>query len=184
MSIIHVIRNDFERHGSRLNEPTFWTLAAYRLGVGAATLPAGPWRRLSTAASGALGFVIELATHAKISPGAHVGEDLHLIHAMSVSIAEGVTIGDRVGIMHQVTIGSSPDRPGAPTIGNDVFIGVGAAILGPVTIGDGASIAANSLVISDVPAGAFAIGVPAKAVRWNGGARAVEERRTALAEIV
>jgi serine O-acetyltransferase len=182
MSLFQLLREDFERHGGKFNEPGLWTLAAYRLSVGSAELPPGPLRRLATAGTNVLAFVLRLATHTVIPADVKVGEGLHLIHAMSVSIASGVRIGDRVGIMHEVTIGPSYDRAGVPKIGNDVFIGVGAAILGPVDIGDGAMIAANSLVISDVPPGAFAVGVPAKLVRW-GGATVVQTGRPALAEI-
>jgi len=77
-------------------------------------------------------------------------------------------IGDRVGIMHDVTIGTNLERPGTPVIGNDVFIGTGARILGGVKIGDGARIAANSVVLTDVPAGATAIGVPARVMQYTG----------------
>lgn len=92
-----------------------------------------------------------------------VGERLHLIHAESnISIHPEVVLGDRVGIMHNVTIGLAIDGPGAPIIGNDVFIGTGAVILGPVYVGDNARVAANSLVITHVPANWIAIGVPAR----------------------
>jgi serine O-acetyltransferase len=183
MSILQLLREDFERHGGKFNEPGLWILAAYRLSVRSAGLPAGSVRRLATAGSSLLSFVLGLATHTTIPTDVKVGERLHLIHAMSVSIAPGVRIGDRVGIMHDVTIGPSHERAGVPKIGNDVFIGVGAAILGPVNVGDGAMIAANSLVISDVPAGAFAVGVPAKVVRWGGATVAEETPRPAVAKI-
>jgi serine O-acetyltransferase len=110
-----------------------------------------------------------------------VGEELHLIHGLNVSLAAGVELGDRVGIMHEVTIGPSSDRAGLPRIGNGVFIGVGATILGPVTIGDGAMISANSLVVSDIPAGGVAIGVPARAVLWNAATRAATESSPMIA---
>jgi serine O-acetyltransferase len=64
--------------------------------------------------------------------------------------------------MHNVTLGTNMS-PEVPVIGNDVFIGCGASILGGVHVGDGARIAANSLVINDVPPGSFVAGVPAKA---------------------
>ena len=77
-----------------------------------------------------------------------------------IQIHPSAEIGDRCGIMHGVTLGS--DGKGVPTIGNDVFIGCGATVLGGVKVGDNARIAANSLVISDVPSGSAAMGVPAR----------------------
>jgi serine acetyltransferase len=80
--------------------------------------------------------------------------------------------------MHNVTVGTNMVG-GAPTIGNDVFIGCGAAVLGEITIGDGVRIAANSLVIGDVPAGALAMGVPARVYPGRGhGPFAAAARRS------
>ncbi len=91
-----------------------------------------------------------------------VGKRFHIVHADgSLSIHPETVIGDDVGVMHNVTIGTNMSTT-VPNIGNGVFIGVGAVILGGVKIGDGARIAANSLVISDVPPGSVAMGVPAR----------------------
>jgi acetyltransferase-like isoleucine patch superfamily enzyme len=116
------------------------------------------------AEDGGLRLVTEIATGVSIPRELEVGEGLHLIHAANIRIHPSAVIGERVGIMHDVTIGTGLDEPGAPVIGDDVFIGAGAKIVGPVRIGAGARIAANSLVVSDVPPGATAIGVPARAV--------------------
>ena len=75
-------------------------------------------------------------------------------------------MGERCSISHGVTIGVlGGHRPGVPRLGNDVYVGAGAKILGPVTIGDGAIIGANAVVLKDVPAGATAVGVPARIKR-------------------
>ncbi|MDQ3440671.1 MAG: hypothetical protein M3478_10020, partial [Planctomycetota bacterium] len=80
-------------------------------------------------------------------------------------------------VMHNVTAGTNMTE-GAPTIGNDVFIGCGAVILGDIKIGDGVRIAANSLVVSDVPSGAMAMGVPARVYAGRGhGPAAAEAQR-------
>ncbi len=106
-----------------------------------------------------------------LTVGCHVpdtvefGEAPHLIHAKDLHLHPHVKFGDRIGLMHNVTIASSVERPGVPVVGNDVFIGTGAVVVGPVKIGDGARIAPNSLVLADVPAGATAIGVPARILR-------------------
>jgi len=82
-------------------------------------------------------------------------------------------------VMHNVTIGTNMTG-GAPRIGNDVFIGCGATILGEITIGDGVRIASNSLVISDVPAGAMAMGVPAKVYPGRGHGRFADDAKAAM----
>jgi len=91
-----------------------------------------------------------------------LGKDPHFIHSGNIQINPKAVIGDRVGFMHGVTIGVEPSDSTYPIIGNDVFLGANCTVLGGVKIGDGATISANSLVITDVPEGALAIGVPAK----------------------
>ena len=94
------------------------------------------------------------------------GEGFHIIHPTGIYLHPGVKIGARVGIMHNVTLGTNMrSTEDVPVIGDDVFIGCGATILGKVKIGDGARIAANSLVINNVPEGCFAVGVPAKNIK-------------------
>lgn len=89
------------------------------------------------------------------------GPGLFMPHsARGVIIHPTVRIGDGVTIYHQVTIGVRDERP-AGVVGDRVFLGAGAKILGPVTIGAGAQVGANAVVVRDVPAGATAVGVPA-----------------------
>ena len=73
-------------------------------------------------------------------------------------------LGSNVSLYHRVTIGLGPDKR-VPTIGNDVYVGVGASILGGVHVGDGATVGAGAVVIKDVPAGATVVGVPAKVIK-------------------
>ena len=94
----------------------------------------------------------------------NVGESPHFIHGGNIQISPLAKIGDRVGIMHGVTIGADMKTGMAPTIGDDVFLGANCSILGNVTVGAGARVAANSLVINNVPEKSFAIGVPAKSL--------------------
>jgi serine O-acetyltransferase len=101
-----------------------------------------------------------------ISPLSQIGAGLQLAHATSVVIGEGVAIGHNVTIYQNVTIGKSHHTiPGYPIIEDDVSIYAGATIIGPVTIGKGATIAAHALVNCDVPAFTTAIGSPARIVR-------------------
>ena len=113
-------------------------------------------------------------TGIEIHPGAKIGKNLFIDHGMGVVIGETSEIGDNVTIYHAVTLGgSSPSIDSErqrhekrhPTIGNDVVIGSGAQIIGPVKIGNNARIAANAVVVKDVPENATMIGIPAKAVK-------------------
>ena len=117
---------------------------------------------------------IRFFTGIEIHPGAKIGKNLFIDHGMGVVIGETSEIGDNVTIYHAVTLGgSSPSIDSErqrhekrhPTIGNDVVIGSGAQIIGPVNVGNGARIAANAVVVKDVPENATMIGIPAKAVK-------------------
>jgi len=102
-----------------------------------------------------------------IGRGADFGPGFVLIHSLGVVINGTVRGGSGVKIEHQVTIGA--EKRQSPVIGNDVFLGAGAKILGAVRIGDGAKIGANAVVVTDIPAGATAVGIPAKVVRSRAG---------------
>ena len=117
---------------------------------------------------------IRFFTGIEIHPGAKIGKNLFIDHGMGVVIGETSEIGDNVTIYHAVTLGgSSPSIDSErqrhekrhPTIGNDVVIGSGAQIIGPVKVGIGARIAANAVVVKDVPENATMVGIPAKAVK-------------------
>jgi serine O-acetyltransferase len=98
-----------------------------------------------------------------IGRGAEFGPGFVLIHSIGVVINGNVRAGAGVKIEHQVTIGA--EKRQTPILGNGVFIGAGAKILGPVNVGEGARIGANAVVVSDVPAFTTVVGVPAKVVR-------------------
>ena len=102
-------------------------------------------------------------TGIEIHPGAKIGKGLFIDHGMGVVIVETAEIGDNVTIYHGVTLGGTGKDKGKrhPTVGNNVIIGCGAKILGPISIGDGAKIGANSVVLKDVPKGKTAVGIPA-----------------------
>jgi serine O-acetyltransferase len=102
-------------------------------------------------------------TGSDIHKYAKIQHDLQLPHPNGVVIHEDAIIGARCMIMQQVTIGQLADGA-APLIGNDVYIGAGAKVLGGVKIGDFARIGANAVVLIDVPSNATAVGIPAKIV--------------------
>ena len=98
-----------------------------------------------------------------IGRGAEFGAGFVLIHSIGVVINGNVRGGSGVKIEHQVTIGA--EKRASPTLGDDVFIGAGAKILGPVRIGDGARVGANAVVLHDVPPYSTVVGIPARVVR-------------------
>lgn len=167
-ALVTELRKVYRRHGATLKNPALWAVAVYRFGTWSDELGDGIVGRVTSRVYGALFFGVGLTTGIVINREARIGADFHLVHWGNTKIHPKSVIGDRVGIMHDVTLGINMQRAGAPRIGNDVFIGAGAKILGPVTIGDGARVAANSLVISDVPAGTTAIGVPARVLTYTG----------------
>jgi serine O-acetyltransferase len=104
-----------------------------------------------------------VVTGADIPLSAEIGEGLLIPHPNGIVIHPGARIGPNCLIFQQVTIGTA-DGPGVPVIGGHVDIGAGAKILGPVTIGDHAKIGANAVVVTDIPEGATAVGIPARIV--------------------
>ncbi len=166
--LVDEIRAAWVRHGRTLREPGFWAVSSYALGRAASHSSSLPLRALGGAAYGVLSTGLRFVSGIELNRESTIGHDLHLVHGWNVKVHPATVLGDRVGLMHDVTLGTTPERPYPPKIGNDVFIGAGARVLGDVVIGDGARIAANSLVVSDVPAGATAIGVPARVLRYNG----------------
>jgi serine O-acetyltransferase len=98
-----------------------------------------------------------------IGRGAEFGAGFVLVHSTGVVINGQVRGGEHIYIEHQVTIGA--ERRQSPTLGNDVFIGAGAKVIGPIHIGDGARIGANAVVLSDVPAWSTVAGIPARVVK-------------------
>lgn len=102
-------------------------------------------------------------TGIEIHPGAKIGKGLFIDHGMGVVIGETAEVGDFVTMFHGATLGGIGSDSGKrhPTVGNNVLIGAGAKVLGPIRIGDGAKIGAMAVVLADVPQGATAVGVPA-----------------------
>lgn len=105
-------------------------------------------------------------TGIEIHPGARIGKRLFIDHGMGVVIGETAEIGDNVTIYHGVTLGGTGKEKGKrhPSIGDNVVIGAGAKILGPVYVGSGAKIGANAVVLKDVPSNSTAVGIPAKII--------------------
>jgi len=109
-------------------------------------------------------------TGIEIHPGAKIGKRLVIDHGMGIVIGETAEVGDDCLIYHGVTLGGTGKDSGKrhPTIGNNVLIGTGAKVLGPFTVGDNSRIAANSVVLTEIPPDSTAVGVPARVVRRAG----------------
>lgn len=109
-------------------------------------------------------------TGIEIHPGAKIGKGLFIDHGSGVVIGETTEIGDNCTLYQNVTLGGTGKESGKrhPTLGNNVLVGSGARILGPFRVGDNARVAANAVVLEEVPANATAVGVPARIVRING----------------
>lgn len=120
-------------------------------------------------------------TGIEIHPGAKIGRRFFIDHGMGVVIGETAEIGDDCTLYHGVTLGGTTwDKVKRhPTLGNQVVVGAGAKILGPVQIGDNARIGSNSVVTRDVPAGATVVGIPGRVV--NVTSTAQQEKRKAMA---
>ena len=103
-------------------------------------------------------------TGIEIHPGASIGHRVFIDHGMGVVIGETAIIGDDCTLYHGVTLGGTSWNKGKrhPTLENGVVIGAGAKILGPITLGAGAKVGSNAVVVKDVPANATAIGIPAR----------------------
>jgi serine O-acetyltransferase len=127
-------------------------------------------------------FVSHLArwlTGIEIHPGARIGRRFFIDHGMGVVIGETAVIGDDCTLYHGVTLGGTTWEKGKrhPTLGNDVVVGAGAKVLGPIEIGDGARIGSNAVVVKPVPAGATVVGIPGRLVeRRKEGAHAHREK--------
>lgn len=109
-------------------------------------------------------------TGIEIHPGAKIGKGLLIDHGSGVVIGETAEIGDNCLIYQGVTLGGTGKEQGKrhPTLGNNVMVGAGARVLGPFKVGDNAKIAANAVVLNEVPENSTAVGVPARIVKIEG----------------
>ncbi|MEN2983868.1 MAG: serine O-acetyltransferase [Dictyoglomaceae bacterium] len=117
-----------------------------------------------------ISHISRLLTGIEIHPGAKIGKGFFIDHGMGVVIGETTEIGDNVLLYQGVTLGGTGREKGKrhPTIGNNVVIGAGAKILGPITIGDNVRIGAGSVVLKSVPPNCTVVGVPGRIIIQNG----------------
>lgn len=110
--------------------------------------------------------IARFLTGIEIHPGAVIGRRFFIDHGMGIVIGETAEIGDDVSLYHGVTLGGTTWNKGKrhPTLKNNVVVGAGAKILGPITVEEGARIGCNAVVVKDIPAGATVVGVPGHVV--------------------
>lgn len=128
------------------------------------------WNRKQYFLARAISQLSRFLTHIEIHPGATIGRRCFIDHGDGVVIGETAVVGDDVLMYHQVTLGGTTLSKGKrhPTIGNGVMIGMGAAILGPISIGDHCRIGSNAVVNKDIPSDCTVVGIPGRIVKRNG----------------
>ncbi|MEZ5077944.1 MAG: serine O-acetyltransferase EpsC [Solirubrobacterales bacterium] len=118
----------------------------------------------------AIAYCSRMATGVEIHPAARIGNSFFIDHGAGVVIGETAVIGDCVTLYQGVTLGGTGFQRGKrhPSLGDNITVGSGAKLLGPIAVGDGAKIGANTVVVEDVPAGATVVGNPGHPVRLEG----------------
>jgi len=129
-----------------------------------------------------LSNIVRWYTGIEIHPGAVIGRRFFIDHGTGIVIGETAEIGDDVTLYHGVTLGGTTWSKGKrhPTLGNNVVIGAGAKVLGPITISDGGRVGSNAVVTKDVPEGATVVGVPGRVIERNADEK--QEQRDRIAK--
>lgn len=124
------------------------------------------WRHNAKTFARWISHVTRLLTGIEIHPGAKIGADFFIDHGMGVVIGETAEVGAYVTLYHGVTLGGTSLAKGKrhPTLGDNVVVGAGAKILGPITVGENSRIGANAVVVKDVPPNSVVVGVPGQVV--------------------
>jgi len=162
-SMFDLIREDFQAHGRDPWRQGVWAMAVYRFGRWRYSVRPALLRRPLSLVYKFLKIGVQITTGIDLPCETQVGRRLVIEHFGGIVVSGDSIIGDDVTLRHGVTLGlRRTGVSGAPVIGNHVDIGAGAKILGPVHIGAGAVIGANAVVLCDVPAGALAVGIPAR----------------------
>ena len=183
--VIPEFQADLERYRSYgdagwriLLNPAVWCIFWYRLGgwiydAERSSLVRGPGKAAHVIGS----VLVEALLQMRLNVRAKIGPGLLIAHGGGITLHPDVVIGRHCDLAHHVTIGArGAGQAGVPRLGDDVYVGTNAVVIGPIVIGDGARIAANSLVNRDVPAGATVMGVPAKVVKQRNHASSADRQ--------
>ncbi|KRR27887.1 serine acetyltransferase [Bradyrhizobium lablabi] len=156
------IRADFNAHGRDAGAQGFWAMVVYRFGRWRYGVRPALLRKLCSFIYKVLYKIIQIITGIELPCEAIVGRNFVIDHFGGIIVSGYARFGDNCRIRNGVVVGlQRVEEPVAPVIGNNVDIGAGAKLLGPIKIGDNSIIGANAVVIEDVPENSIAIGVPA-----------------------
>lgn len=156
------IRADFQAHGRLWGAQGFWVMVVYRYGRWRYSVRPALLRKPFSMLYHLLYKLVQILTGIELPCEVEVGRNFVIDHFGGIVVSGYARFGDNCRIRNGVVIGlRSIEEPCAPQIGNDVDIGAGAKVLGPVRIGNGVRIGANAVVLTDVPDDSVAVGVPA-----------------------
>ena len=156
------IKADFQAHGRDCGAQGFWVMIVYRFGRWRYGVRPAPLRKVLSLLYKILYKLMQIVTGIELPCEAVVGRNFVIDHFGGIIISGYARFGDDCRIRNGVTVGlRRVEEPIAPVIGNNVDIGAGAKLLGPITVGDNVVIGANAVVLRDVPANSIAVGVPA-----------------------
>lgn len=176
-------QRDLERYPPRpwLKEQSVWAVAVYRFGRRVDRRKPGLRRRWLAKWYWLLHRLVETLIGVSLPKGADIGPGLRIHHFGNVFVHDRARLGANCTLRQGVTIGSRTDNGEPPSVEDDVDFGAYAQVLGPVRIGRGAKIGAMSVVLTDVPAGATAVGVPARILPPKAAPAASEAGGSAMA---
>jgi serine O-acetyltransferase len=169
-------REDWRTYEGKISCPGLWVMAVYRFGQWRYGIR-WPWLRKPFSMAYKVMFAfVQAFTGTEIPCETRIGRRLRIDHTHGIVISGDACLGDDVVLRNGVTIGlRRTGVRGSPVIGNRVDIGAGAKILGTICIGDDVSIGANAVVLTDVPANAIAVGIPAHISMRRSQPKAAEE---------
>jgi serine O-acetyltransferase len=157
------IRADFRAHGRVWGAQGFWAMIIYRYGRWRYTVRPSPVRKVCSFFYHFFYKLIQILTGIELPCEVEIGRNFVIEHFGDIIVSGYARFGDNCRIRNGVTIGlRNVENPKAPWIGDDVDIGAGAKVLGPIRIGNRVLIGANAVVITDVPDDSIAVGVPAR----------------------
>jgi serine O-acetyltransferase len=161
--LLALMHEDWATHNGSANAPGLHAVVLQRFGAWRLGLPMGVRRKAASAVYRTLNLLVCNVYGIEIHATTQLGRRVKLPHPGTISIDRSAVVGDGCLIHQNVTIGRvDDDHPEAPRIGRDVEIGVGAVLIGGITVGDGARIGPNAVVLVDVPPGATAFAPPAR----------------------